>query len=152
MADRDIDHAAIAAALFNRVWELLEQPVRTPEQDDEMLHAAHASRHHWGQLQEVARMARGEWQCSRVYVVLERPEPALHHARRCLDLCAAHPDRIESFDLPAAHEALARAHALAGVAETAREQHAIATALLPAIDDPDDREIIAADLASIALA
>jgi hypothetical protein len=41
-------HRRLAADLFNRVWELLEMPVRTREQDDEMVHAAHASRYHWG--------------------------------------------------------------------------------------------------------
>ena len=76
----------LAAGLFNRVWTLLDTPDRTPEQDDEMLHAAHASRYHWGELETGARLARGEWQCSRVYAVLGRPEPALHHAHRCLTM------------------------------------------------------------------
>jgi hypothetical protein len=34
----------LAAALFNRVWALLERPDRDP---DELLHAAHASAYHW---------------------------------------------------------------------------------------------------------
>ena len=44
----DVDHRALAVALFNHVWTLLEMEDRTREQDDQMLHAAHASRHHWG--------------------------------------------------------------------------------------------------------
>jgi hypothetical protein len=36
----------LAAGLFNDVWRLLEMPRRQPEQDDEMLHAAHAPRYH----------------------------------------------------------------------------------------------------------
>lgn len=65
----DLDLAtrrAIAAGFFNRTWELLEQPNRTPAQDDELIHGAHASRYHWGELGESARLARGEWMCARV--------------------------------------------------------------------------------------
>ena len=42
-------HRGLAAALFNHVWTLLETSDRTRDQDDEMLHAAHASRYHWSQ-------------------------------------------------------------------------------------------------------
>ena len=55
-----------------------------------------------------------------LYTVLGRAEPALHHARRCLELCEANPEAIEDWDLPYAYEALARAHALAGEADEAR--------------------------------
>ena len=49
-----------------------------------MIHAAHAARYHWSKVGTKANLARGEWQVSRVYTVLERPEPALYHAHRCL--------------------------------------------------------------------
>ena len=69
--------------LFNEVWHLME----SREDDDRMLHAAHASRFHWGEAEECApeNLARGEWQISRVYTVLGRAEPAIWHARRCLE-------------------------------------------------------------------
>lgn len=41
---------ALAVGLYNRCWELLEIPDRTPEQDAELIHAAHASRYHWGEI------------------------------------------------------------------------------------------------------
>ena len=40
----------LATDLFNHTWELLELTDRTPDQDDEMIHAAHASRYHWGEV------------------------------------------------------------------------------------------------------
>ena len=73
-----LDHAtrrALAVGLFNYTWTLLENPDRTKEQDDEMLHAAHASRYHWGEVGEAVNLSRGEWQVSRVYSVLGRAEP-----------------------------------------------------------------------------
>ncbi len=41
----------------------------------------HTGRYHWRRAGEPVPYARGEWQCSRVYAVLGRSEPALHHAR-----------------------------------------------------------------------
>jgi DNA-binding transcriptional MerR regulator len=140
----------LAADLFNRVWTLMETEGRTPEQDDEMLHAAHASRFHWGEVGGTPRLWRGEWQCSRVYAVLGRPEPSLHHARRCLELCEGSPD-AEDWDLPFAHEALSRAHALAGDVHRARLHHDAARELATRIADPEDRALVESDLASIPL-
>jgi hypothetical protein len=51
----------VAVDLFNQVWELLETPSRSPAQEDRMVHAAHASRYHWGEVGEPANRARGEW-------------------------------------------------------------------------------------------
>src|SRR5690606_16440823 len=111
MDDEARVHRRLAAELFNRVWSLLEQPDRDQAADDTMLHAAHASRFHWGEVGTPVNLARGEWQISRVYAVLGRAEPALHHARRCLEICEAHG--IGDFDLAFAYEALARASAVA---------------------------------------
>jgi hypothetical protein len=62
-----------------------------------MLHMAHASRFHWEQVGTPANLARGEWLCSRVYAVLRRPEPCLHHAARGAgDLRAARDRRLGS--------------------------------------------------------
>jgi hypothetical protein len=121
--------------LFNEVWRLIE----SREDDDRMLHAAHASRYHWGEAEECrpANLARGEWQISRVYTVLGRPEPALWHASRCLEHCEA--NGIGDWDLAYAYEALARAHALAGDGE-AEQWKSKAREAGDAIADPEDRE------------
>jgi hypothetical protein len=140
---------ALAVRLFNRTWELLDSTGRTADQDDEMLHAAHASRYHWGEVGEPVNRVRSEWQCSRVYAVLGRAEPALWHARRCLDLCEAHG--IGDFDLAFAYEALARASALAGDRDTAAEYLERARAAGESIAEDDDRELFAQDLGTLGL-
>ena len=139
----------LAADLFNHVWTLLEVPDRTPEQDDEMLHAAHASRFHWGEpgVGEPVSLARGEWQVSRVYAVLGRPEPSLWHGRRCLALVEQHG--LSPFDVGAASEAIARAHLAAGNLTGVAEWKARAVAMLDQIEDADDREILEGDLATL---
>src|SRR3990170_2975744 len=81
------EHRRAAVDLFNFAWTLLDKQDRTADEDDTMVHAAHASRFHWGQVGTQVNLARGEWQVSRVYAVLGRAEPALWHARRCLEHC-----------------------------------------------------------------
>jgi hypothetical protein len=136
----------LGTELFNKTWALMESPERD---EDELLHCAHASAYHWRQAGTVANHARSEWQCSRVYAVLGRAEPALHHARRCLELCESAPDDIEEFDLPFAYEAMARANAVAGEADAAREWLARARAAGEKIGDEDDRVLLESDLATI---
>lgn len=140
-------HRQLAVDLFNHVWTLLELPDRTPAQDDEMLHAAHASRHHWGVVGTPENRGRGEWQCSRIYAILGRAEPALWHARRYLALCEEHG--IADWDLAFAHEAIARALAVAGDREGASAEVARARELAAEIAEDEDRELVLSDLATI---
>jgi len=152
MTTTEIDPATrrkLAVDLFNHTWTLLETADRTPEQDDEMTHAAHASRYHWGEIEDgqPVHLARGEWQCSRVYAVLGRAEPALWHAGRCLAIVES--AGIADFDLAAAYEAMARASLAAADLEAVAAWKARATAALDGIADKDDREIIEGDLATL---
>jgi hypothetical protein len=140
-------HRRLAAELFNRVWSLLERQDRTPADDDTMLHAAHASRFHWGEVGAPVNLARGEWQVSRVYAVLKRPEPALWHARRCLELCKLHG--IGDFDLAFAYEAMARAHAVAEQPDAVNSYLQLARQAGRQIAEQDDRDVFLADLATI---
>ena len=140
-------HRRLAAELFNRVWSLLEQPARTQTDDDTMLHAAHASRFHWGEIGEPVNLVRGEWQVSRVYAVLQRSEPALWHARRCLELCQQHS--IGDFDLAFAYEAMARAHAVAGQHDAVASYVQLARQAGRQIAQQEDRDVFLADLATI---
>ena len=140
-------HRQLAVDLFNYVWTLLEMHDRTPVQDDEMIHAAHASRHHWGVVGTPENRGRGEWQCSRVYATLGRAEPALWHARRYLALCEEHG--IADWDLAFAHEAIARALSVAGDHEGSAAAVAHARELAAAIAEDEDRELLLSDLATI---
>jgi DNA-binding transcriptional MerR regulator len=143
------DERKLAAALFNATWTLMEKEDRTRAEDDEMLHMAHASRHHWGHVAEAtpANFGRGEWQCSRVYALLGRSEPCLHHAQRYLDICQE--NGIGDWDLAFAYEALARGHAVAGDAERARAYTEQALTAAEDIAEDEDRELVLSDLESI---
>lgn len=143
------DSKLLAAQLFNETWRLMEQEGRTRQDDDRMIHTAHASRYHWGQVPTATavHLARGEWQISRVYAVLGRAEPALHHARRTLDLCQE--NGIGDWDIGFAYEALARAHAVAGDASLTRQYTDQALAAAEEVADDEDRDILIGDLETI---
>ena len=137
----------LAGELFNRVWELMEKPTRDKEEDDEMIHAAHASRYHWGVVGKAENRARGEWQISRVYTVLGRGEPAVVHAERCLEICQQHG--LADWDIAYAYESLARAHRTAGHAAEARKFKKLARAAGEKISETEEREHFEADYATL---
>lgn len=137
----------LASDLFNLTWDLLDKQERTQAENDTMVHAAHASRFHWGEIGTPLHFARGEWQISRVYSVLGRSEPALYHAQRSLDLCTE--NGIGDFDLAFAYEALARAYAIAGEGAKSGEYIELAMKAAEEIEDKGNREYLEGELLTI---
>jgi len=140
-------HRRLGIDLFNLVWDYLEKPERTQQEDDSMLNAAHASRYHWEQVGTALNLARGEWQLSRVYATLRRSEPALYHAQRSLEICEA--NGIGDFDLAFAFEAKARAMAIAGQFAECRTWLERARQAAQNIQEADDREWLEENLESV---
>jgi len=140
-------HRKLGVQLFNGTWTLLEKPDRTPDEDALMIHMAHASAYHWLQAGKPENFARSHWQCSRIYSVLGRSEPAIYHARFVLDICER--NGIGDWDLAFAYEALARAYAVAGDSEQAGHWVEQARQASADIAEDEDRELLLADLATI---
>jgi uncharacterized protein YndB with AHSA1/START domain len=136
-------HQAVAAN--NSTWELIERPDRDEEADEDMLRRAYAAAFHWDRAagRTPANTARADWLLARVHLLVGRPETSLHHATRCLAACEAHG--LVDFDLAYAHEAAARALKALGRDEEAARHWAAAKAV--PVRDPEDRELVAADLA-----
>jgi len=143
------DHKALGVDYFNGTWDLLEKQDRSRADDDRMLHMAHASRFHWGEVGEPINFARGEWQVSRVYAVLGRSEPAVFHGRRSLEICQA--NGIGDFDLAFAYEALARGYRVGGDKAEAARYLDLAREAVAGIKDPEDRDWTVKNLDEIAL-
>ena len=138
----------LAKDLFNYVWTLLDKPARTPEEDEQMVHAAHASRWHWSQVGTPLQLARGDWQIARVYATLKRVAAARHYAE--LYLCMCEEQRLGAFDLSFAYEGLARAEAAAGDRVKCDEWLKKARAAGTLIQDVEDRKWLEKNLAEIA--
>jgi tetratricopeptide (TPR) repeat protein len=149
LAEAHAAERAQAVALFNHAWSLLDLPRRNAAEDFDLVHVAHASRWHWGRVGGPQEWAIGEWQCARVYAELVRPEGALAHANRCLALCREH--ELDGFIVASAHEALARAHLVAGELDSARAHRDRAAELAADLDDLEDRAVVEGDLATLPL-
>jgi len=129
-----------AIAAFNKAWELLETPDRTPAEDQQMLELACASRQHWLEAEEGTPLhhARGDWQIARVHSVLGDGSDARRHAERYAAFCRS--DDVSAFDLAFSHEGLARACLVGGAdLQDAMKHLEAARALAPSIEPDSDR-------------
>ena len=101
-----------ASQANNRAWALAEQPARTPHEDDEMLHAAHASRHLWASIGTAKNHALGDLLVAQVHALLRLGPSALHYARAAHGLLTG--PGTEAWEVAFAHAVLAHAAHAAG--------------------------------------
>ena len=138
-------HRELAAQCFNDAWDLIEKPTRTPEEIDQMIDLAHASRWHWTQARDCTplNLTVAAWQLSRVYALAGVFNEATRHARTSLQFCEAH-------NLPPFYEAYAY-EALARSAEGEERDRYLAAArdLVPQVEKERDRTALLADLDDI---
>ncbi len=137
------DERQAGVDLFNETRRLIE----SRDDDDLMVDCAHASAYHWSVAAECkpGNRARSAWLLSRVYCVVGRAEPALHHAERCFQLCERHA--LGDRELAFAYEALARASGVGG--DTDAVQLYVELARAVEIREADDRQQLEGDLATL---
>lgn len=151
MGDSTFDVAAahryFAPHFFNRAWDFIEKPDRTPEDDERMIGLAHASVCHWSQRLDHTERTRsiGYWQLSRVYAITGRPAEAFHYGELSLRYAAAEAP----FYVAYAHEAIARAAKISGDDATYRAHLAKAVELLASVTADAQREALQKDLADL---
>jgi len=140
-------HKKEAIENFNGTWDLIDKQDRTHEENLDMIHKAHASRYHWGQIGEPLHFLRGEWQISRVYSLLNMAESALLHGKESLRLCEE--NEIGDFDLAFAYESIARAYNIISDSENVELYKKKATEASELINDPGDSEYLLNELKTI---
>lgn len=140
-------HKKFAVDCFNGTWTFLDKTDRTPEEDFKMIHMAHASRYHWGEIGTPLEFARGDWQISRVYSVLKMGDMAFKYGKSSLNHCLEND--IGDFDLAFAYEALARASALLGDNAKLDKYKSLAEEAGAAIEDSENREYFLSELNTI---
>jgi hypothetical protein len=136
-------HKKFAVELNNLVWNLLGKKDRTAQENETMINAAHASCYHWSKVGTAINQQRGDWLISHVYAVLNRPEPAVHHAKLCLDL--TQEKNFVDFDLAYAYEGMARAYACSGEKTESQKYIKLATEAGEKIKNKEDKEIFTSD-------
>lgn len=140
-------HKEEAVKCFNAAWDLIDKSDRSHEDDVNMVHFAHASRYHWGQIGTALEFTRGEWQISRVYSILGMGESALFHAKEALRLCL--DNGIADFDLAFAYEAMARAHSVLGNHSDRSAFMEKAKEAARAIAEDDDRRYVESEISTL---
>ena len=142
-------HRHFSTSCFNGVRELIDKPDRSPDDDRLMVSMCYASLFHWQQRSDCTprNLSIGYWQLSRVYALLEQADKARHYGRICL----THSRDEDLFYLGYAHEALARAEALAGNRADAQTHLATARDLASQVTEAAERELLEADLATVSI-
>ncbi len=140
-------HRTLAPRDFNHTWELLDRDELSREEEEEMLAATFSQRHHWYQVGTARNWAIADWQVSRVAAVIGYADLARRFGERSLELSVEHD--LGPFVTGFAHEAIARAAASVDDIETFTEHLELARAALAEIDDDEDRDLLAADLAEM---
>ncbi|MDR1705112.1 MAG: tetratricopeptide repeat protein [Clostridiales bacterium] len=145
----EIDVRKEAIKLYNETWDLLDIPAesRSDEQNLEMIHKTHASNYLWSLVGEPKNFARGEWQVSHVYAVLGCGELALKYGEASLKI--VQESGIGGKDLAFGFEAVARAYAVMGDYDKAREYKAKGLEAASLLEDEDDRKYIEGELNGI---
>ena len=140
-------HKEEAVKCFNATWDLIDKSDRTHEDDVNVIHMAHASRYHWGQIGTSLEFTRGEWQISRVYSLLGMGESALFHAKEALKLCL--DNCIGDFDLAFGYEAMARAYSVLGNDNDKATFLGKAKEAAKAIAEEDNRKYVESEISAI---
>jgi hypothetical protein len=140
-------HRTFAPRAFNATWTYLDLDEVSREDEVEMLTSTFAQRYHWRMVGTPRNWAIADWQVSRVAAVTGYADLARRFGQIALDTCAEHD--LDAFVTGFAHEAIARAAAFVDDLETFGEHLALARACLSEIEDPDDRDLLAADLAEM---
>jgi len=142
-------HKFFSTHCFNKAWDLIDQPSRTPEHDEEMIRLSLASAWHWKQRDDCTQvnLSVGFWQTSRIYSILGQVDNARRYARLCLD--ASQGEDIDYFYLGYAYEALARAESLGGNTAQMEQYLNQARNIAAAISDSDEKQMLLDDLAAI---
>jgi hypothetical protein len=142
-------HKFFSTHCFNKAWDLIDQPSRTPEQDEEMIRLSLASAWHWKKRDDCTQvnLSVSFWQTSRIYSILRQVDNARRYALLCLD--ASQGEDIAQFYLGCAYEALARAESLVGNKTQVEQYLKKACNIAAAMSDSEEKQMLLDDLAAI---
>jgi len=141
-----MDDRELATQLFNRCWDLLAT-TRDADDDVELLTAAFSSRFHWLNAGTVEQWIVSDWMVARAAAAIGEGELALRFATRAHS--AAQENEVPDWLIASSTEGVARAYAALGDVQEFNNWTALATRLIDVIADPDDKALIASQLADI---
>jgi tetratricopeptide (TPR) repeat protein len=116
-------HRETARKCFNKAWNYFDKKNRDTNDEEQMLHLAHAARYHWALItstrdERMRHIAVSDWQISRVYATLKQAQLAIRFAKSALEVMQ---ENNLSEILHTGYEGMARAYAVAKNYESAKE-------------------------------
>jgi len=137
----------LASQANNRAWTLAELPRRSPQQDEEMLQAAHAAMYFWNIVGSPGNRAHAALLLAHVHALLKLPGAAT----RYLDLSWPHFTRDDCVpgELAFAHAVAANVASAEGNAAAHARHFMEAQAVATRISDPATRTMFEATLAVV---
>jgi hypothetical protein len=141
-----LDDRELATQLFNRCWELLES-TRSADDDVELLTAAFSSRFHWSSVGAIEQWITSDWMVARAAAATSDGELSLRFAERAHR--AAQENAVPDWLIASTAEGVARAFAVTGDVEAFNNWSALAARLIEVIADPEDKALIASQLAEL---
>ncbi len=134
----------LAAQANNRAWRLSESSSRSPQDDEDMLQAAHASMHLWKLAGNAGNRAHAAQLVAHVYALLKLPNPAKYF------LAQSEPFFVERDCAPweraCSFAVKASIAAAAGESEVHASSYREAERLIAALPEQEDRDILNATL------
>jgi hypothetical protein len=134
----------LASQANNRAWTLAEMLQRSPEEDEEMLQAAHAAMYFWKIVGKAGNHAHAAQLLAHVYALLELPGPAAQYLGKSLPYFTQ--GDCAPGELAFAHAVAANVASAAGNAAAYASHYAEAEAVAARITDPRTRELLNATL------
>jgi ATP/maltotriose-dependent transcriptional regulator MalT len=140
-------HEHFSKQCFNQAWDLIDQPVRTPEENERMIQLAHASVWHWSERPDCKdkHLSIGYWQLSRIYALVGDGRSAAKYAK----LCFEKTPQDDPFSMGYAYEALARAESVTGNKAQAQKYLSEAKRLANNVSKDNEKQMLVKDLESI---
>jgi tetratricopeptide (TPR) repeat protein len=134
-------HRWFAVECNNLAWDLIESGPRSAEDQERLIHAAHAACHHWLAVGTPVNHQRAQCLLATAYAAAALPEAAVRHAERCVTLSGQTGDAQNAFDRACAWGCAARAYSAAGQREKALAMYALAAGQAPNFEHPDDKAV-----------
>lgn len=130
----------LGSAANNRGWTLTEQLVRTPQEDQEMLNAAHASVHLWRTIGNDKNFALGKLLLGQVHALLGNATYAMDYASAAYDFFTSKDS--DPWEVAIAHAVLANAAHCAGMNALHASHYKTADEIIAALSDPEEKDIL----------
>jgi hypothetical protein len=134
----------LASQANNRAWTLAESLSRTPEEDEEMLQAAHAAMYFWKIVGNARNRAHAAQLVAHAYALLGQGSAAKHFQAKSQPVLLG--ESAEAWERAMAHAVAANVAAANNETQAHSEHYSKAVSLMESLPDAQDRNILSATL------